>query len=235
MKQFTSVLSGLTSLLIAPGRSGYISSFVVPSEKYNQEGYMRAFSREGRLSVVDVMNGCGDDGGYGFVPFDVAPLPEEFPMAELYRYSKPAPVQLEREGNEENDNGNIETEKWESKTSHISVVYINLSHRDSTIGHVKKKENTILLETLTGGVKQGNNQLGVSKNERKGSVLCRKKQWRLFRDVAGLLGDEELIEIAGRGSYAEMKQNNERRRIKGVVQKGLGGWIKNQGDDEWSL
>lgn len=54
LRQCTSLLSSLTSTLIAPGNA-YIETLVVPSSQYTQNGFDRAFSTQGRMSALEGM------------------------------------------------------------------------------------------------------------------------------------------------------------------------------------
>ncbi|KAF3006591.1 hypothetical protein E8E13_007046 [Curvularia kusanoi] len=77
MKQATSLLSSITSLLVSP-RNAYIQSLVLPKSQYVPAACERAFSRTGRLQ------GLVDDtihrwrGGYRWQQFDVRPTSREF-------------------------------------------------------------------------------------------------------------------------------------------------------------
>ncbi|KAF3911983.1 hypothetical protein AA313_de0206038 [Arthrobotrys entomopaga] len=106
LKQFTSTLSSLSSLFISPSSNTYISSFTVPHDKYNSEGYTRALTSSGRLSKVDLTI---KEGLYSFTPFKITPLLPNFPNIYMphYPYSKPPP------------------DDTSTKTSNISVLYVN--------------------------------------------------------------------------------------------------------------
>ncbi|KAG5924923.1 hypothetical protein E4U42_004526 [Claviceps africana] len=83
LKQCTSLLSSLTSLLVDPS-SAYIDRLVLPSSQYSASACQRAFS--GRLRpLVDDDEGRpsapprpGWPGGYRFAPFQVETTDEEF-------------------------------------------------------------------------------------------------------------------------------------------------------------
>ncbi|KAF3918998.1 hypothetical protein ABW20_dc0109846 [Dactylellina cionopaga] len=207
LRQFTSVLSSLSSLLISPERA-YISTFTVPFDKYNNEAYTRAFTTDGRLS--DIRNGL-NSGFYTFTPFTVTPLPETFEY--VYAYSKPP------------------SEDTKSKTSHISVLCINHISPDEDA-----KPPPLSTEFLISGVKQGNGQLSASHDDRKGSLVCRKKMWQLAREIVDLLGDETLKTIINTPSYGDIKTNaKDRNDIKCILIGTLKGWEKNGEDDKWGL
>ncbi|KAF2020612.1 hypothetical protein BU24DRAFT_3956 [Aaosphaeria arxii CBS 175.79] len=74
LTQCTSILSSLTSLLVAPGNA-YIASLVLPESQYVASACERAFSASGRMSAVDEERWKG---GYRFQPFAVRPTAREF-------------------------------------------------------------------------------------------------------------------------------------------------------------
>ncbi|KAJ6262231.1 hypothetical protein Dda_3036 [Drechslerella dactyloides] len=207
LKQFTSVLSSLTALLISP-RNAYISTFTVSADKYREEGYHRAFSATGRLSTLlstsETLDIPSDTIGYSFTPLTVTPLPATFNYT--YTYSKPPPTDTA------------------TKASNISALHINCSHPSARV-----------TEVLISGVKQGNAQL--STDDRKGSSVSRKEIWQLVREIAELLSsDDELKSQLAAQRYANVKAVNiERTAVKQRVVDALAGWHRNRGDDEWGL
>lgn len=74
LRQCTSLLSSLSSLLIEPGNV-YIEALIVPSSQCNGNGFMRAFSAEGRMSAL---NDTEWQGQYSFRPFKVEKTDVEF-------------------------------------------------------------------------------------------------------------------------------------------------------------
>lgn len=74
LKQSTSLLSSLTSLLISP-KDAYIHSLVLPSSQYSSTACTRAFSSSGRLLSLKEKQW---DGGYLFCPFNVLTTEKEF-------------------------------------------------------------------------------------------------------------------------------------------------------------
>ncbi|KAI9775245.1 MAG: hypothetical protein M1839_001363 [Geoglossum umbratile] len=86
LKQCTSALSSLTSLLICP-QNAYIHSLILPASQYSMVACDRAFSPTGRMRVI------GDkkwNGGYEFRPFAVRTTSLEF------RYSRRSAMASER-------------------------------------------------------------------------------------------------------------------------------------------
>jgi len=80
LKQCTSLLSSLTSLLVSP-RGVYLSSLVLPEGRYSEAACQRCFSCEegGRMSPL---KGKVWASGYGFVPFRVDTTGEEFEFSQ---------------------------------------------------------------------------------------------------------------------------------------------------------
>ncbi|KAI8170516.1 tRNA-specific adenosine deaminase 1 [Colletotrichum sp. SAR 10_70] len=74
LKQCTSLLSSLTSLLIYPGNA-YLSCLILPETQYSAAGCERAFSARGRMASLD---GRAWRGGYRFAPFEVRTTQREF-------------------------------------------------------------------------------------------------------------------------------------------------------------
>ncbi|KAF4892106.1 tRNA-specific adenosine deaminase 1 [Colletotrichum fructicola] len=78
LKQCTSLLSSLTSLLIYPGNA-YLSSLILPETQYSAAGCERAFSARGRMASLD---GQAWSGGYRFAPFEVRTTEREFAFSK---------------------------------------------------------------------------------------------------------------------------------------------------------
>lgn len=76
LKQSTSLLSSITSLLISP-RNCYINSLILPSSQYSEVACKRAFSSSGRLAPLAGKNQKWED-GYNFQPFRVITTGKEF-------------------------------------------------------------------------------------------------------------------------------------------------------------
>ncbi|KAL0937999.1 tRNA-specific adenosine deaminase [Colletotrichum truncatum] len=74
LKQCTSLLSSLTSLLVHPGNA-YMSSLILPETQYSATGCERAFSERGRMANLA---GRAWSGGYRFSPFEVNTTDREF-------------------------------------------------------------------------------------------------------------------------------------------------------------
>ncbi len=78
LKQCTSLLSSLTSLLVSPERV-YISSLILPESQHSAAACTRCFSAEGRMKPVA---GSRWEGGYSFVPFTTKTTRKEFAFSK---------------------------------------------------------------------------------------------------------------------------------------------------------
>lgn len=79
MKECTSLLSSVTSLLVHPG-SAYLHQLVVPRDQFVPEAFRRSFSAEGRMApcIRELeANKCWKE-GYRFRPFDIATTSKYF-------------------------------------------------------------------------------------------------------------------------------------------------------------
>lgn len=89
-------------------------------------------------------------------------------------------------------------------------------------------------ETLVGGVLQGRKQL----DPRGASAICRRSVWVAAWKVAVALRLPLVCEALGKTSYKDMKEGQaleSRRRVKSDVQEALKGWVRNTGDDNFSI
>ncbi|RKF59349.1 tRNA-specific adenosine deaminase 1 [Golovinomyces cichoracearum] len=79
LKQSTSLLSSITSLLISP-KNVYLNSLVVPISQFSKTACDRAFSASGRLNTLQQRIQVEKSwlGGYNFQPFIVYPTSLEF-------------------------------------------------------------------------------------------------------------------------------------------------------------
>lgn len=79
LKQCTSLLNSLTSLLVSP-RGMYLASLVLPESQYSESACTRCFSPVGRMAAVQDGGGVTArwQGGYEFCPFEVHTTSLEF-------------------------------------------------------------------------------------------------------------------------------------------------------------
>lgn len=90
-------------------------------------------------------------------------------------------------------------------------------------------------ETLIGGVLQGRKQL----DPRGASAICRSSLWKTAVQVAAIVSVPALTQVLGKRTYADTKGDDifeAREKVKSNVKtSGLKGWLKNTGDDDFSL
>lgn len=77
IKQCTSLLSAITSMLIHPGNA-YLHTLILPSTQHVPAACERAFSPEGRMALLVQTRSEHSNGGYAFRPFHVMPTKREF-------------------------------------------------------------------------------------------------------------------------------------------------------------
>ncbi|KAJ0300008.1 uncharacterized protein N0V96_005574 [Colletotrichum fioriniae] len=81
LKQCTSLLASLTSLLVHPGNA-YISSVILPESEFSATGCERAFSERGRMKAVAAGEAARWKGGYRFSPFEVCTTSRDFEFSK---------------------------------------------------------------------------------------------------------------------------------------------------------
>ncbi|PMD60842.1 uncharacterized protein K444DRAFT_527647 [Hyaloscypha bicolor E] len=77
LKQSTSLLSSITSLLISP-QNTYLTTLVLPSSQYSETACTRAFSSSGRLASLKERTW---EGGYHFQEFRILTTEKQFPYS----------------------------------------------------------------------------------------------------------------------------------------------------------
>lgn len=195
LKQSTSLLSSVTSLLISP-QNCYINSLVLPSSQYSEVACKRAFSASGRLAPL-----AGKDqewtSGYNFRPFKVITTGQEF----------------------------AHSRRQDLKAGE-KIIPSNISSFSTP--------RTTLAETLIGGTLQGRKQFSV-----KGASLTGKRStWTLALEIAALMAVPTLELCLRVGNYSAAKESRlleGRRRVKEDVRDILGGWVRNEGGEDFGL
>ncbi|KAH6661974.1 adenosine deaminase/editase [Halenospora varia] len=188
LKQSTSLLSSLTSLLISP-QNVYIHTLVLPSSQLSPTAAERAFSPSGRLKGL-----VGNDkweGGYSFKPFKLVGTTKEFAHSRR--------------------------QKGDLIPSNISSAW---TPRDT--------------ETIIGGTLQGRKQF----DPRGASRVCKRRMWKLALEVAVLVGVPAVERVLRLQTYKEVKGCKmlaERKTVKGDVGGVLGGWVRNEGGEEFEV
>lgn len=140
-------------------------------------------------------------------------------------------------------------DRWRSKGFAFRPFEVKTTRREFTFSkrgpHVTATSNVSsnlsavytprLQEVLVNGVLQGRKQL----DPKGASCASRKMLWRAVLDVALLVGLPALTSTLGNRTYLEMKDSDMLKGRDGVKRDArdlaLKGWIRNDGDEEWSL
>ncbi|KAI9672793.1 MAG: hypothetical protein M1831_000228 [Alyxoria varia] len=77
LKQCTSLLSGVVSLLVSPANA-YLKTLVIPQDQYVDESIKRAFTRNGRMGALGSAIEESWMSGYGFHSFEVTTTSRQF-------------------------------------------------------------------------------------------------------------------------------------------------------------
>lgn len=89
-------------------------------------------------------------------------------------------------------------------------------------------------ETLIGGTLQGRKQFNV----KGASKVCRKRMWALALQVAVAAGAPALESVLKKEKYEDVKGARVlegRRKVKQDVRAVLGGWVRNEGGEEFGV
>ncbi|KAF2101278.1 adenosine-deaminase domain-containing protein [Rhizodiscina lignyota] len=81
LKQCTSLLNSIASLLIAP-RQAYLNSLVIPESQYVPTAIERAFGLNGRMKSITPQITCEWTEAYGYKPFNVITTSREFQFSK---------------------------------------------------------------------------------------------------------------------------------------------------------
>ncbi|KAG5976654.1 hypothetical protein E4U55_007258 [Claviceps digitariae] len=215
LKQCTSLLSSLTSLLIDPSNA-YIDRLVLPSSQYSASACQRAFS--GRLQpLMDEERGSSTTsssssssrprwpGGYRFAPFHVETTDEEF------AFSRRSAIKC--------------TGAKNIAPSNLAAVWTGSG----------------VEETVLGGILQGRRPF----EEKGASSVSRRRMWMSAARLAASLRGEawghvrQCLGGGARQTYGDVKDCEllaDRRRVKKeVCESALVGWVSNRGDEDFSI
>ncbi|CAD6444446.1 4c181175-502f-4b82-a424-2b5343324335 [Sclerotinia trifoliorum] len=206
--QYTSLLSSLTSLFISP-KNIYLHSLILPTTQHSTIGFTRCFHT--RLNPLkNSSNSNHQKSSYKYHEIGIKTTTKEFIYSRRYETHTAKPL--------------------EYVSSNISTSWIR---GDGKTGG----------ETLVNGALQGRKQFDV----RGASRVCRRRVWKVGLEVLGKVAVmegvglgvvERLRSCLGVGAYKEVKGSEilgERRRIKEEVRECLGGWVRNEGDDEFEV
>lgn len=211
LRQFTSLLSCATSLVIAPTDNAYLRELIVPADKYSEEGYARAFGASGRLSVVQSISFPSP---FRFHPFKFTTIPQSFGQ---FKFAKPSP------GEPRGKAGNIsalfiknlnapEESIFESLLGGVKQGYRPFASDARKSSLVSRKRMSELVTSLCNLIEKGECSLA---GQRQPPVQAK-----------GAMTYEELkfgVWMAARGA------------TKDLVIGYLGPWPRNGADQNWSL
>ncbi|EPE26452.1 adenosine-deaminase-containing protein [Glarea lozoyensis ATCC 20868] len=189
LKQSTSLLSSITSLMVSP-ENIYIHSLVLPHSQLSTVAVERAFSPSGRLKELD---GREWDSGYRFSPFRVLGTTREFSYSRRQNDAK-------------------------------ELVPSNISSLWTPYG----------AETIIGGTMQGRKQFDV----RGASKVCKRRLWKLAAEISSAAESTEWGTYLLKDKYLNLKDGDmlaQRRKVKEDVRKVMGGWIRNEGGEDFAL
>lgn len=206
LKQCISLLSSPVSLLISP-ENVYLSNVILSESQISEDGCGRAFSARvgGRMAPL---TGRGNGAGEG-------------EWEGGYRFQG---FRIRGTGREFEFSRRAQAEGREG-TEGLEFVPSNLAAAWTPYGD----------ESLIGGVLQGRKQFDA----RGASMLCRKRMWELASEVAGLVDVLAVSQVLRLGSYELVKSSGlleGRRKVKEEVkERALKGWVRNEGDDGFTL
>ncbi len=211
LKQFTSILSFSSGLLIQNSPEAFLKRVVVYEDQYSEKGYTRAFDLDGRLQAVF----AADDTGMCAAArlFEVCTLPSAFRRFEF-----------------EKQRGAQET-ITKKKASNIATLWIAGGAGPG---------NHAVLEVLVNGVKQGFKQFDERERKgsvtcRRNLVMKATELQKLLQrkgSAAPELGDDMPC------SYSKLKSSaskEHRSNLKELVLDRLGGWPKEYPKDDFNV
>ncbi|KZZ88604.1 Adenosine deaminase/editase [Ascosphaera apis ARSEF 7405] len=220
MKQVTSALSAITSVLVKPTANAYIKGLILPENEVSDTACARAFGdgETGRLRQLKDSSWTVGSLECAFRPFTVFKLPDEQAEA-LWQYGKPKDRSVK------------------TKIGNVSVSWI--------AGPSNGEDRKETREVIINGVKQGSHI--SSPNPKKGSVLCRAKMWNTLEEIVNDLSTHCNTSSAvpycfAKGTYKELKGGTltipscaARRMALTAGRTTLSNWVENRGDADWGL
>lgn len=236
LHQITSLLSSTTALLVDPSHV-YLHTLVLPESRYSESACRRAFSpsADGRMRSL---SNASLGGGYTFRPFAISTTTSEFAFSQRSVGSELSQTSSHHAQTQKKGPSGI-------AASNLAVAWTSSGLTESTLG----------------GVLQGRKQAAADK--RGASFASRREIWGLAASIAELMleglevrgqeaGMEELaattknlaeiveIQRALRSeTYGEVKASmllEPRRRAKEEARaEALKGWVRNSGDEYFTL
>jgi tRNA-specific adenosine deaminase 1 len=227
LKQSTSLLSSLTSLLISP-QNAYLSSLILPSSQYSEIACTRSFSSTGRLAPLQ---GKTWGGGYAFREFKILTTEKEF------SYSR---RQLLRTG-EKLVPSNIASISGTHPAASETLIGGTLQGRKQFsfpgASRVCKRRMWQLALSVAvvacPRVLANLDKMKPEKDEYNPNSEC--FTLRNEDSEKRLLGDHLIVQCLKAETYAGVKDGNlleERRRVKRDIREtALKGWVRNEGGE----
>ncbi|KAL2269041.1 hypothetical protein VTJ83DRAFT_3887 [Remersonia thermophila] len=234
LRQCVSLLSSPTALLVSP-RGVYLSTLVLPASQHVEGACVRCFSgNDGGGGESSGGSGSGSDGriagrmaplrgktwqgtGYEFREMSISATEREFEYSRRRILAAAAAAAAATGGEEEE-----------------AVAKVKLAASNLAVAWTKDGE---VDEGLVGGVLQGRKAFDL----RGASAASRRRLWSRAAEVAALLGPEhaEIRGALAKATYGEVKESEAlegRRRVKEEVRReALKGWVRNTGDEGFSL
>ncbi len=212
LKQSTSLLSSLTSLLISP-QNAYLSSLVLPSSQYSETACTRAFSSSGRLAPL---RGKKWGGGYAFQEFKVLTTEKEFAYSRRQAL-KPGDKLVP---------SNI-----------ASISGLSPADSETLIGGTLQGSKQFSLPGASQVCKRQMWQLALT----VASIACQHilvndgDNRKPEENEDKRMGDHAIVKSLKAKTYAEVKEGNllkERLKVKREVREmALMGWVRNEGGE----
>ena len=211
LKQFTSALSFPATLFVEKTANAFIKSIILPADKFEAEGFERAFGPSGRLCKSPTLQAAQH--------FQVEPLPLgalDFPFSKILATA----------------------DSPSTRATNVSALWVE----------GRPGQNGLVNETLVNGVKQGSKQF--SEHNFKMSAVSRKRMWQRARQLVSMLQERQeelkidytmlspLEDAVFSRTYQEAKGgkvDSNRAAAKRYVIETLGGWHRNEGDEDWGL
>ncbi|KXH35286.1 adenosine-deaminase [Colletotrichum salicis] len=207
LKQCTSLLASLTSLLIHP-TNAYISSLILPESEYSATGCERAFSERGRMKAA-ADEAAQWKGGYRFSPFEVRST------TRVFEYSK------------RSVRGRVGADKIAA--SNLAAVWtLNGRVDEGTMGGVLQGRKAFDVRGASLVSRRRMWELAAAVAERLAGEELNDED-----EVGGLLRRALDVDMYGEVKGGEILAC--RREVKEAVRRvALAGWVVNVGDEEFA-
>ena len=211
MKQFTGVLSALTSLLIQADGRTWLRSFIIPETELVASAVARAWGPMGRLCHASLPVMEAEDQGYGYRPFEVRMT------SRVFEFAKSAEA---------------------ASGSNLSALFVAPALVSSSDLGISCEPR---LEVLINGVLQGRKQFdpegrGASSVSRR---RMWETVQDIHATMKGSCYGESGAEAGTRMTYEQMRAGSEtgdRAEVKRFVRATvLKGWKRNEGDESWAM